>query len=281
MDLVRPLALAGIPSAVVAVADDPTRFARYASTVAIWDPDRHNDELLEPLLAWASTQDEKPLLYYQWDGHLLFVSRHRQRLAEAFRFVVDEAERVEDLIDKQRFLNLAERLGLPVPPAVAVHPLETSPEELAGLDFPLVVKPVDRTDDRWKHFEQLGKARRVGSRRELEELWPSLVEFGRAVLLQQLIPGPESRIESYHVYVTEDGSVAAEFTGCKVRTIPAEYGATTALRITAEQDVVDVGRKVVGRLGLRGVAKLDFKRAPDGRLFLLEVNPRFNLWHFP
>jgi D-aspartate ligase len=42
-----------------------------------------------------------------------------------------------------------------------------------------------------------------------------------------------------------------------------------------------VGRRVVDRLGLVGVAKLDFKRAPDGSLRLLEVNPRFTLWHHP
>jgi predicted ATP-grasp superfamily ATP-dependent carboligase len=40
-----------------------------------------------------------------------------------------------------------------------------------------------------------------------------------------------------------------------------------------------LGRALVQRLQLRGVAKFDFKRAPDGRLYLLEVNPRFNLWH--
>ena len=34
-------------------------------------------------------------------------------------------------------------------------------------------------------------------------------------------------------------------------------------------------------LGLRGVAKLDFKRTAAGELVLLEVNPRFNLWHLP
>jgi hypothetical protein len=28
-------------------------------------------------------------------------------------------------------------------------------------------------------------------------------------------------------------------------------------------------------------AKLDFKRAPDGALRILEFNPRFNLWHYP
>jgi predicted ATP-grasp superfamily ATP-dependent carboligase len=37
----------------------------------------------------------------------------------------------------------------------------------------------------------------------------------------------------------------------------------------------------VARLGLRGVAKLDFKRDQQGRLHLLEINPRFNLWHYP
>ena len=33
------------------------------------------------------------------------------------------------------------------------------------------------------------------------------------------------------------------------------------------------------RLGLRGVAKFDFKRDAAGGLHLLEVNARFNLWH--
>ncbi len=62
--------------------------------------------------------------------------------------------------------------------------------------------------------------------------------------------------------------------------MPAAYGHTTALVITDAPDVVELGRRLTGLLGLVGVAKLDFKRAPDGRLHLLEVNPRFNLWHF-
>jgi D-aspartate ligase len=45
--------------------------------------------------------------------------------------------------------------------------------------------------------------------------------------------------------------------------------------------VAALGRDIVGRIGLRGVAKLDFKRDQRGNLHLLEVNPRFNLWHHP
>jgi len=59
------------------------------------------------------------------------------------------------------------------------------------------------------------------------------------------------------------------------------FGRTTAAMITDTDDVRQLGRDIVRRLGLRGVAKLDFKRDPDGRLWLLEVNPRYTLWMHP
>ncbi len=99
------------------------------------------------------------------------------------------------------------------------------------------------------------------------------------MIIQTLVPGDERGIESYHVYVDGQGAVVAEFTGRKVRTRPAEFGDSTALEITGAADVTALGRDVVGRLGITGVAKLDFKRSPSGELFLLEINPRFTLWH--
>ena len=75
--------------------------------------------------------------------------------------------------------------------------------------------------------------------------------------------------------------MVGEFTGRKIRTYPAAYGFSTALEITDTPDLGGLGRELVGQLGLRGVAKLDFKRDSAGELQLLEVNPRFNLWHHP
>jgi predicted ATP-grasp superfamily ATP-dependent carboligase len=46
-------------------------------------------------------------------------------------------------------------------------------------------------------------------------------------------------------------------------------------------DVAELGREVIERLRLRGVAKADFKRDARGALHLLEINARFNLWHYP
>jgi predicted ATP-grasp superfamily ATP-dependent carboligase len=101
------------------------------------------------------------------------------------------------------------------------------------------------------------------------------------VLVQEAIPGPESSIESYHAYIDASGEIAGEFTGRKLRTYPRRYGYSTAVTITQSGEVTALGREISRRLGLRGVAKLDLKRDPDGRLRLLEINPRFNLWHHP
>jgi predicted ATP-grasp superfamily ATP-dependent carboligase len=44
-------------------------------------------------------------------------------------------------------------------------------------------------------------------------------------------------------------------------------------------DVAELGREFVEATGFQGVLKCDFKRGPDGDLSLLEINPRFTLWH--
>jgi D-aspartate ligase len=279
MDLVRALGIAGRRVAVVAKPGEPTRFSRFTREVVEWaDPWTQPEVLVDRLLAFAAAQPEPPVLYFDADWDLLAVSRDRERLAEGFRFVVADAELVEDLVDKERFQALADRLDLPVPPGTTLHPARDTPAAAAEVGFPAAVKPLTRHHETWRPLAR-AKAVRVDSREALEELWPRLAAAGVDVLVQRIVPGPESLIESYHAYVDEQGAVAGEFTGRKIRTFPREFGYTSALEITDVADVRRVGRELCERVGLRGVAKVDFKRGPDGTLYLLEINPRFNLWH--
>lgn len=279
MDLVWPLGLAGVGCAVVAAPGSPPVHSRFTRAAIPWKNFwEGTEDLVEALIRFGSAQPSPPVLFYQEDSQLLLVSRHRERLGRAFRFVIADAELVESLVDKGRFQAMAERHGLPVPATRRVRPAAGSPPANLGLHFPVVIKPLTR-DDRWFAIGGATKAVFAETSTALHELWPRLAAVDIDLLVQELIPGPETRIESYHVYVDERGDIAGEFTGRKIRTFPLSLGHSTALEISDAADVAALGRALVQKLGLRGVAKFDFKRAPDGTLHLLEVNPRYNLWH--
>ena len=282
IDLVRALGLARISSTVLAPPGAPARYSRHTRAVFPW----HNawerpEQLVDALVRFGQAQPEPPVLFYQEDRTLLLVSRHREQLREAFRFVVPDADQVEQFVDKARFQQLATRLDLPVPPARIIAPGDPLPRSSDdfGLAFPIVLKPLVRIPARWEPLAGPGKATSVVDMTALRALWPRIAAANLPILAQELIPGPETCIESYHAYVDERGNVVGEFAGRKIRTWPAAYGDSTALETSDATDVVTLGRTLLRRLKFHGVAKLDFKRGPDGCLRLLEINPRFNLWH--
>jgi predicted ATP-grasp superfamily ATP-dependent carboligase len=282
MDLVRPLHLAGVRCVAVVPPKSSVHHSRFVEASIDWaDPWTAGERLADNLIRFAQTCPEPPVLFYEEDQDLLFVSRERDRLAKHLRFVVSEAALVEDLVDKARFDCLAKRLGLPVPRSRALTPLPDTPPDDLDLEFPVILKPLMRRGfHRWGQLAK-GKALRVETADRLSRLWPQLIQSGLDLIVQELVAGPETHIESYHAYMDNSGAVVGEFTGRKIRTQPPEYGFSTAVEITRNADLVEVGREVIGRLGLRGVAKLDFKRTRDNRFVLFEVNPRFSLWHHP
>lgn len=274
LNLVRPLAAAGIACAVPSNRG-AVRFSRLAKRVIEFDDADSPEEIVRRLLAFGATQPERPILYYQADADLLMLNRNRSLLSDQFRFVLAESELVEEMTDKVRWSQLAQRLDLPVPATV---PLSLDDERI-DLSFPIVIKPASHETEATFGGSRLTKAIAIQSSAELKERLPYLRRTKGGLIAQQLVAGPESCIESYHVYVDSDRRVAGEFTGRKIRTLPREFGSTTALEVVEIPDVRSLGREIVDRLGLFGVAKLDFKRGSDNRLWLLEVNARFTLWH--
>jgi D-aspartate ligase len=275
-ELVRALGEAGIRSVVLGADSDRLRHSRYAVSV----PMARDGPLIDVLERMAAFAHEPPVLFTDCDDTLLELSGGRDRLT-GFRFLLPDHELVLDLTDKARFQRLAERLGLPVPAGRTLRPASDDPVTV-DLRFPVVLKPVPFRNAHWSEtFGSGAKALRVDGRERLEELWPLLAATGLDFMAQHLVAGDETHIVSYHVYVASDGRVAGEFTGRKIRTYPAEFGMSCALVTTVDEPLRRAGRDLIERIGLRGPAKLDFKRGPGGGLHLLEVNPRFTLWAHP
>jgi D-aspartate ligase len=290
LSMLRALGRSGIPVAL-ATADPGSAMtrSRYCDVVvktASWVDEPK--QAIADVVAWARTQPVPPVVFYQGDHDLLAVSRYREQLAPHLRCLLPPAGLVEDLVDKLQFAELAQRLSLPVPATRALHRGAGLVSELRGWDrFPCVLKPAMRT--RWfgSELQQRAvgttqKALRIEDRTELERLLPLLEGHETDFIVQAAVEGGEERILSYHAYVRPGGERVAEFTGKKVRTAPRRYGMSSYVEITDDPAVKRLGHSVLEQLRFSGVLKMDFKQDErDGRLYLLEINPRFNLWHHP
>ena len=282
LSLVRALGRADITIAVAtSERDSKVTLSRYC-TAAVPTPSwvDNPEAALAAIIAWGKQQREAPVLFYQGDHDLLAVSRGREGLAPHLRCVLPPAQLVEDLVDKLRFAALAGRRKLPVPVTRMLHRSKDLADEIRHWNsFPCVLKPATRSP-RFAEVSRGRKALRLESRSELENVIAIIEGYEADFVLQAAIEGGEDRIVSYHAYIRPGGQVMADFTGRKLRTAPRLYGFSTYVEITDDDEVRRVGLAVLGELGFSGVVKLDFKRdRRDNQLYLLEINPRFNLWH--
>lgn len=290
LSLVRSLGIAGIPVAVTHPRSDHASHSRYV-VESIPIPIRLNDgttdhELLDTITAWGKKRRHKPVLFYQDDADLFFVSRNRHALSENFSFIAPPGQLVESLTRKSSFHFLAERFRLPTPKTTVLssHAVVRRHQIRSWNSFPMVLKPCHRsawTDNPLRDLQGgQNKALFFQKRDDLMKAQDTILSNGAGALLQQAIPGTERDIVSYHAYVRRDGSIAGDFTGRKLRTFPVRFGHSSYLIATHDQQLRRAGSQILKAIGFDGVAKLDFKRDPrTGRDFLLEINPRFNLWH--
>lgn len=289
LNLIRCLGRVGVPvTAALPELPNPAQYSRYCERVVpIPDGQDQPEAVARALMALPWPKETHPSLFYQGDHDLLVVSRYRDLLAEKYRFLVPPADLVEDLVDKSRFLQLSLRLGLPLPRTRIVEPGPEMGQVLDAWDsFPCIIKPALRThwfDSSLSETTQgPQKAILLADRAALEPLREPLARHHTALIFQEWIPGGEEQILSYHAYVRPDGEYVAGFTGRKIRTYPRDMGMSCYVEVTDDPRVHCLGREIMARLGFYGTLKIDFKEDPrDGRLYMLEINPRFNLWDYP
>lgn len=272
---------------VVLASTDPeevTLRSRHAHTKRLIAPFTKTEAAIADLVRLARPHGERPALFYGNDEQLLFISRHRERLQPYYRFRMPDAELIEKLVDKRLFATLADEVGIPVPKTACSRDVSSADEVLARLPLPVVIKP--NVHIGWfKHKAlQLGgprKALRADTADEFRKLYDEVSQHTQDFVVQQYIPGGEDLIYSYHTYADEHGNALGEFVGKKIRTFPREAGLSTYLSLVKDPRVIELGRDVIKRLSFVGPVKIDMKLDPrTNQLYVLELNPRFNLWHY-
>jgi predicted ATP-grasp superfamily ATP-dependent carboligase len=288
INLVRTLGLAGL-QALVATSDpeEPALLSRHCTAPLMLPATDQHDARVEALVAagrqLAGAYGCRVPLMYGSDEALELVCANRERLARYFLFMLPEAHVGEALIAKDRFQELAQDRGLPVPRELAWDGLGAG--ILRNEPGAVIAKP--RTKRDWHHtvlcerlFNGEGKARVFASGAEAAA-HPVVAMFREQLTFQQFIPGDDRELWSFHGIADEHGEVMVSFIGRKVRTFPAGNGESAFIELAHDAGLEALGRDVARRCPLTGPFKMDFKHDPrDGRWYLLEINARFSLWNY-
>jgi len=195
------------------------------------------------------------------------------RLAAGYR-----ADAAGVLVDKSRFAARCAELGIDVPRTA--HPADRA-DALAfarEVGLPCIVKP--RAGHLWRQRLRGHKLITPASVDELERVLDEIVGDPRAVVLQELVGGPESNLVVGAVWAGADGRVRHVLTARKIRQFPRQFGSGSLVRTEALPDVAERSRDVVEALGYAGLCGTEFKIDPrSGRLRLIEINARPTLWY--
>ncbi|HEY5245525.1 MAG TPA: ATP-grasp domain-containing protein [Acidimicrobiales bacterium] len=170
--------------------------------------------------------------------------------------------------DKDRTLEVADRLGIEYPKTARLDRVEDVGSWLTELELPIVLKPTMswacRSDHRLQAVEVVDEAEAVAAVRRF-------VGAGAGVLAQQWVGG---RREGVTLFVV-DGAVRASFAHVEHRTTPALGGASVVREsIPMPSDLYEPSVRLVTALGLEGYSEVEFRRDGDGRPLLMEINAR-------
>lgn len=179
---------------------------------------------------------------------------------------------IEALSNKSALLRLAQSLTVPIPETWFVETLSDLPD-LHQLPYPLVLKPSKswvQVDGQW----QRAAVQIAGNPEVAQQLIASDPVFQQhPFMLQRCIPGTGQGVFALY----DRGQALAFFSHRRLREKPP-WGGVSVLSesIPVDPGLLTHARALLDAVNWHGIAMVEFKVAPEGTPYLMEINTR--LW---
>ena len=243
-----------------------SRFCRigFDYPVSTIEPDAFVDSILE--FVHSHSID---LLIPVTDWTLGPLSAQRARFAGVCRVAMPSESAIEFSSDKHRTVQLAESIGISVPRNFLLHSREDL-TQYDGIPYPVVVK--DRFSVRWANGKAVfGSVTYAYSREELEQKVAHRIRVAGDVLIQEFVSGVGIGFSCFVV----GGKAFLPFQWQRIREVDPRGSASSARKsIALDSSLVSHSVRLITEMGFEGIAMVEYKQAPDGRLILMEINGR-------
>jgi predicted ATP-grasp superfamily ATP-dependent carboligase len=217
-------------------------------------------------------------------GYVAVVSCHDATLARLASIEVGAAtlSRLDDawhlVQDKVALADLCARLGLAYPGTERIATEADIPEALGRLGSPVFVKSAQSALARPDHVPFQRGAVRASSSAEASRMIERLLSEGLPVIAQA---GVEHTEKVNAVLLVDDGRVQLRYAHRVLREHPRTGGMGITLQtISADRGIGGEAAAALEAIcldsGFEGLVQAEFYRGTDGRLYVIDVNPR--LW---
>ncbi len=269
--IVRSLSRRGLTVHVAAAQDQPLAgYSRHAHTRLRYpDPLRAEADFIAWLDGLLRTGRYMPVIPVT-ERSLVPILRHRARLPDQAIAMAPSAA-LEQALDKDRTVQLAQSLGIPVPRSVSVTSLDQLRDAAAALGYPVVVKPARSVGQDATQGVQLSVSYAHGDA-ELQTQVRHALRYG-GVILQEYFRGDGVGIE----LIADQGELRYAFQHKRLHEVPLTGGGSS-LRVSeaVAAPLLQASRQLVRAMGWHGVAMVEFKLQPaSGEFRLMEINGRF------
>ncbi len=274
----RELGSAGVPVTLITSRDGPASLSKYATV------ERAPDFYYEPA-AWcafmvrlARKSPERPVLIPTEDAALLVAENFHTELASVARFPYPAPGVLSRILDKIELYAEAEKLGIGVPKSREVR----GASDQVPTDDTWIVKPSCRY-----HFDRVRGVTTflsmTGGSKAFEGSVKGAVarvrEAGFRCMVQELVPGPFEELVSVGLCLDRDGRLLTSFSTRKHCEYPEPFGDGLVVETIEDPGILEPSLELLRKLGYWGICDVEFKRdSRDGRMKLLDANPRVWLW---
>lgn len=274
LGVIRSLGLMGFQ--IIAMSYDRTDFGHASKyvyeRVKIPHPRIEEKEFIDFLIK-NSYRWSEALIFDTNDDVAVSISKNKAELANYYKTIAPEWEILRKFIEKPETYRLAEKCNIPYPRTFLPKTLDELYKMKNGITYPCILKPVlgheFASKFNSKNFE-------VNNHNELLSKFELCLKSGSKVMVQEIIPGPDSNIYECAVYVNSGGYINARFLDRKIRQNPPKFGiARVAISQNRIQELEEFTEKLLKEADFRGIAQAEFKEDPrDNQFKLLEINGR-------
>jgi len=242
-------------------------FSRYCHKRVVYPSPRSTpDKFLEFTHDLLTKKPFRMLLPMEEDTTCL-LSGHHDRFSRLTYLPIPSKNKLTQVRNKANIIRLAEQLGIPIPQTWHIQDLSQLDGIADTLPYPVVIKPQISSGAVGVAYPK--------NKQELKISYQAIHQQFPYPMIQEFIPREGSGYGASFLF-DEKSRLKAGFVHKRLREYPVTGGASTLRVSIRHDDIYDMARTLLDKIGWFGVAMVEFKVDPrDGLPKLMEINPRF------